>query len=1192
MLRRRSYNLLFGSAFWLACLFAGPAEAAPKITWTTPSLVHTLETGKFTTLTVTFSVSEKVNNLDVEVEVVPALAPFVTVSPTSFESLAGGESHDLQILLTAPLAFPPGVYTGTLKLGQVSGGTAAKPLPIEFTITADIDIPVVTIDDPADGSVFGADDTVVTLAGTLDDPFASLAVDGQPVAVADGVWTHDVTLTEGINFITAVATDQVGLIGTAAVELTLDTNPPVVAIDLPADGAVVHDATIAVAGLINDIVAGTVGGAEASVTVNGVAAEVGNRSFLATGIALVAGANTITTEAVDAAGNTASASITVSFQPLIGVARIFAVSGDGQQGQIAGTLAAPLVAELRDDQDAPVEGVVVIFKVVENNGTVTNAGETARGLAVTTDAFGQAQVDWTLGSRAGAGNNQVTATAVGFTGAAVYHAISDPGAPFKLVLDDGNNQTGATGQPLAGAFVVVVTDVGHNRIEDVPVTFEVVEGEGRFNEFTVHTVVSDSQGRAVALLKLGAEEGIENNVVTASFPGNPNEVVTFVASAKVAGDPALTAITGVVLDNTDAPVAGVTLSVAGTALAAVSDAQGQFTIPGAPVGAVLLIADGATAPRPGVWPRLEFELVTVAGRAVDLGMPIFMLPLEENNLLCVDATTGGTLTLPAFPGFALTVAPGSASFPGGADAGCIGVTVVHADKVPMTPNFGQQPRFIVTIQPAGAHFDPPAALSLPNSDGLVPGEITEMYSFDHDLGQFVAIGTGTVAEDGLTITSDSGVGVIKAGWHCAGNPSATGTCEPVSVRITTQGSILLAPGIVGATGMITAQGTPGEGSYSWTSSDGAAIEFVSGQTAATVTIRLLEPKEVTLRVSFTAESGAPSNVATIQVIPVAMKLEQVGLTVISEDEIGRFTEDTTVRVTAVNASTNAGATLTSFTGNVLIAEQSEMAIYSQNGGTLPLFVSITAGGTATFEANSLAGPKDEDGDLPPDPAKIVTTNFPVFQASETETAFLPIPQWVDNGVFLPMVTGLGFDWFEKQMIAILGPIVAEGGDLDEVMRQIFQIEVVGLPVDVLGRVDLDHRSTSTVLIDPFFNSARINAIPGLIICGKVIGNHLTNVLTDIPHIPSKFVEIVPLSHRQGNCIPYAAIRWHDFGNRPALGRPLGHFSRHPDTPLLSLSPRRRFPRPTPERVFVADHQSSSGFSGTGPSAPPPQPIGT
>ena len=126
----------------------------------------------------------------------------------------------------------------------------------------------------------------------------------------------------------------------------------------------------------------------------------------------------------------------------------------------------------------------------------------------------------------------------------------------------------------------------------------------------------------------------------------------------------------------------------------------------------------------------------------------------------------------------------------------------------------------------------------------------------------------------------------------------------------------------------------------------------------------------------------------------------------------------------------------------------------------------------------------------------------------------------------------------------------------------------------------------------------LNLVTGDIVCSDLtlddVGDPtvLPDLLTDIPHIPSKFMEFVPLSHRQGNCIPYAAIRWHDFGNRPALGRPLGHFSRHPDTPLLSLSPRRRFPRPTPERVFVADHQSSSGFSGTGPSAPPPQPIGT
>jgi hypothetical protein len=76
----------------------------------------------------------------------------------------------------------------------------------------------------------------------------------------------------------------------------------------------------------------------------------------------------------------------------------------------------------------------------------------------------------------------------------------------------------------------------------------------------------------------------------------------------------------------------------------------------------------------------------------------------------------------------------------------------------MVPNFGQQPRLIVTIQPAGARFDPPARLTLPNVDGLAPGSVTEMYSFDHDLGHFVSIGPATVSDDGATVTANPGVG--------------------------------------------------------------------------------------------------------------------------------------------------------------------------------------------------------------------------------------------------------------------------------------------------------------------------------------------------------------------------------------------------------------------------------------------------
>ncbi len=116
---------------------------------------------------------------------------------------------------------------------------------------------------------------------------------------------------------------------------------------------------------------------------------------------------------------------------------------------------------------------------------------------------------------------------------------------------------------------------------------------------------------------------------------------------------------------------------------------------------------------------LAFELVTIAGQDNTIGMPIFLLPLDLANALFVDETTGGTLTLPEVPGFSLTIEPGSATFPGGSKSGQVSVTVVHADKIPMVPNFGQQPQFIVTIQPSGVLFDPVAPYA-DNRNGRTP----------------------------------------------------------------------------------------------------------------------------------------------------------------------------------------------------------------------------------------------------------------------------------------------------------------------------------------------------------------------------------------------------------------------------------------------------------------------------------------
>src|SRR5581483_8488629 len=248
---------------------------------------------------------------------------------------------------------------------------------------------------------------------------------------------------------------------------------------------------------------------------------------------------------------------------------------------------------------------------------------------------------------------------------------------------------------------------------------------------------------------------------------------------------------------------------------------------------------------------------------------IFLPELLSNNRLCVSPTTGGTLTIPQAPGFSLTVAAGSAIFPGGSRTGCISVTPVNMDNVPMVPGFGQQPRFVVTIQPVGTIFTTPAAITIPNVDGLAPRAVTEMYSFDHDLASFVVIGTGTVSEDGSVIRSDPGVGVLKAGWHCGGNPNQQGSAASLSVSFTPN-SLMTA---VTKDFSVTANGTPPlDGEYvRWTSGDPMIAAFVTtpacaDQPSCTATLKGKKPGTTTIRVTFRCKTTGQSVTTSMSVM--------------------------------------------------------------------------------------------------------------------------------------------------------------------------------------------------------------------------------------------------------------------------------------------------------------------------------------
>ena len=771
-----------------------------------------------------------------------------------------------------------GTYSAQVSLSIASAGivefaaTAAYSNVVRRASSAYTNIPaiaLVNLTAPANLSTLNSNR--VNVAGNVNDPTTYVQVNGIPVNLTGTNFTAAIQLHEGNNTISAIASDFLGNHATASIQVTVDTTPPNVTIDTPRDGAVLSEPNATVTGLINDITVGTVGPNEAQVRVNGRSAVVANRTFLVANVPLVPGSNTLTAFGTDRAGNTNSYSINV-FYNTSAANRIQIVSGNQQSGQIASLLPQPLVVRATDTNGNPCASKKVIFKVIQNDGLVTSAAATAHSLIVTSDVSGLAQVSFTLGTHAGVGNNQVSAGIVGFQGEAMFCASGSNSTPSLLVLDTGNNQVGVVGQPLAKPLGVAVVDTGFNRLPNVSVTFTVTAGGGSIEGQTHVTVTSDSNGRAVALLTLGQDAGNDNNQVQVNFPNNSGLPVTFVASGAVPGDPNETSISGVVLDNSDVPVPGARCRLVGYPNAVLSDTNGFFKIKPAPVGAQRLIVDGATVTRPGSWVWLQFDMFVIAGQDNTIGRPVRLLAMDIAHGMTIDATHGGTLTLPQVPGFSLTIQSNSVTFPDGSHSGLISVTVVHPDKMPDPPEFGQQPRFLVSIQPANALFNPPAPLCIPNVEGLLPGQKTEMYSYDHDMGQFVAIGTGTVSEDGSQICSDPGVGVVKAGWHCGGNPQQGGGAEQIGVTLNPQNLVFVVDnGALPSSKTISANGQPGPSgtpAYTWSSSGGITINPTQSQNG-TATITPIRSGQSTLTVTYKCGSGqtasASANVVVVDI---------------------------------------------------------------------------------------------------------------------------------------------------------------------------------------------------------------------------------------------------------------------------------------------------------------------------------------
>ena len=134
----------------------------------------------------------------------------------------------------------------------------------------------------------------------------------------------------------------------------------------------------------------------------------------------------------------------------------------------------------------------------------------------------------------------------------------------------------------------------------------------------------------------------------------------------------------------------------------------------------------------------------------------------------------------------LTVQPGSAV---GSDGKAlsnvqIGVATVPPELVKdMLPAGVAEHSFDITIQAPGvAVFTKPVQITFPNVFNAAPGTQLDVLSFDHTTGRLVINGTATVSADGKTVVSDPGSGIVAPGWHGLTPPGAPSDppCPPAT----------------------------------------------------------------------------------------------------------------------------------------------------------------------------------------------------------------------------------------------------------------------------------------------------------------------------------------------------------------------------------------------------------------------------
>ncbi len=311
------------------------------------------------------------------------------------------------------------LVAGSNEIEVEATDAAGNVATVTRTVVLDTVAPAVAITLPASGALLNS--AAVHVTGTAEAG-AQVTVNGVLVVVTGGAWSVDLAFTDGDHTITAVATDAAGNSATVTRTVTVDTVAPTLSVSAPT-ATLTNHATATVAGVTEP---------GATLMINGVAATVGSDGSFSGTVTLVAGANTITVRAMDAAGNAASVVKTITLDTT-----------------------APVVTV-----SAPTDGSTTNHSSVVVSGSVDDLTATVlvNGILVQPNAAGA----WSVSVALAEGSNTISVSAIdpaGNQGTTVTRQVTytSPLPGMQNGIDsNANSINGLSGNLMLGLVVVAV----------------------------------------------------------------------------------------------------------------------------------------------------------------------------------------------------------------------------------------------------------------------------------------------------------------------------------------------------------------------------------------------------------------------------------------------------------------------------------------------------------------------------------------------------------------------------------------------------------------------------------------------------------------------------------------------------------------------------------------------------------------